>query len=115
MTDVKVEQCDRVAAHAVVLCNLIAASGSELPWMREALADILEGKEDGHYMVQAFARHRQAAEKAQHEAVEEAYEEELRAANEHFREGIISYDVLKAAVNTAARMRDAAIRSQGHE
>lgn len=100
MTDVKVERCDRDAAHAVVLCNLIAASGSELPWMREALADILEGKEDEHYMVLAFARHRQAAEKAQQErdaGIAEGY-----PSNEWHAIAIV-------------RGIATAIRSQGHE
>lgn len=114
MTDVKVEQCDRVAAHAVVLCNLIAASGSELPWMREALADILEGKEDGHYMVQAFARHRQAAEKAQQERdagiADRSAETCLPLMNGIGVAASVETGRYRAATEIAT-----AIRSQGHE
>lgn len=118
MTDVKVEQCDRVAAHAVVLCNLIAASGSELPWMREALADILEGKEDGHYMVQAFARHRQAAEKAQQER-DAAY---IKGRVKHYQAKIDKThpddgELIEMRQHTveALEVIATAIRSQGHE
>lgn len=101
MTDVKVEQCDvdRARSHEPNGVDYFASNGMV----------------EKHWLVMLIAETRQAAEKAQQEAVEEAYEEELRAANEHFREGVISYDVLKAAVNTAARMRDAASRRQGHE
>ena len=108
MTDVKVEQCDRDAAHAVILRNLIAASGGEYPWMREALADILEGKEDEHYMVQAFAHHRQAAEKAQQErdaGIAGEWQSSLRPGSP---ERLAGHKEAASAIATA-------IRSQGHE
>lgn len=101
MTDVKVEQCD--INEAEEFRDILDSADAEYPsYAINVLAEIL-------------ARHRQAAEKATREAVERAYKEERHAANEQFREGITSYQVLKATVNTAARMRDAAIRSHSHE
>jgi len=60
MTDVKVEQCDRVAA-----AGTIPDDGSHVSHMM--VDAILNGRADDWPLVLAFARHRQAAEKATRE------------------------------------------------
>lgn len=43
------------------------------------------------------------------DAVTQAYDQHMQEANKMHGEGVISYEVLKAIVNTAAAMRDAAL------
>lgn len=94
MTDVKVEQCDRVAA---------AEYGMKvLRWNRDVVDATEFGEADNDALIQAFARHRQAAEKAQQE----------RDA------GIVKKHPMRFVGMTEAHIRDrlsTAIRSQGHE
>lgn len=62
MTDLKVTQADRDAAAVLMPVNTIAE------W--ERVADTKSGRNDGDYRVQAFARHRIAAEEGKAELVE---------------------------------------------
>lgn len=72
MTDVKVEQCEPAVCGFVKAteADRQAAASGYFAWMSGNPVipkRILSGEADDHSLVQAFARHRQAAEKAQQE------------------------------------------------
>jgi len=112
MTDVKVEQCDRDAA-----AGTIPDDGSHTSHMM--FDGIINGRADGWPLVQAFARHRQVAEKAQQERemdLAEAARIMFEATRDRFMRPEQCYPAI-TALHEAGFLRDpaTAIRSQGHE
>lgn len=110
MTDVKVEQC------GPAMCRMLpvtkedreAAASAYFAWISSNPVlpkKMLSGQADDNSMVQAFARHRQAAEKAQQERDAGIAEDRMPAIQCMSVEPVVS----------ACRDIATAIRSQGHE
>ena len=58
---VDVTQADRGAAADSVLERLRQGHGGLMQWMVDATDSMRRGEQDGHWEIQAFARHREAA------------------------------------------------------
>ena len=110
MTDVKVEQCEPAVCGFVKAteADRQAAASGYFAWMSGNPVipkRILSGEADDHSLVQAFARHRQAAEKAQQE----------RDAAKCLEISALIGAGHGSSIDSALREAATAIRSQGHE
>jgi len=99
MTDVKVEQCDKQASFALLVGKKVGGGDGDTYVTRFPSLQEVEA---------AFARHRQAAEKATREAI-------IALAHGEYVDAEATGDEMDAAYNRAINDVIYATRIQGHE